>query len=935
MPHLKLLVSLFFILFALTFFGQRWFATSSVAKNIAAILTLSTPNGVTASDGDYSDKVGLMWFTVRDANLYRIFRNTSNDSSSATAVGTTAANYFFDTTAVANQNYFYWVRAENGGVNSSLSSSAQGLRSIGAFSSEIFSPLDPPPVPNGNAVTAAKAYLGKTLFWDEQLSSTLTVSCGTCHRAGNGGSDPRTNATNSGSRNPGFDNLFNTADDVFGSPGVPLNNQDGTYSPSSLFGFNEQVTSRKTPSYLNAGRGFNGLFWDGRASNIFRDPLTNEVLLTEWGSLESQIIGPPTSDVEMAHGNRNWTQVAEQIQNAKPLALASDIPASLSTWIDGRTYPQLFEEVFGTSEVTPARIAMAIATHERTLFTDRTPLDRYASNIEQLTASEDRGRAIFVQSNCNFCHGGPLLADQNFHYIGVRPQAEDLGRAIVTGSTNDRGRFRTPTLRNVALRAPYMHNGQLATLEDVVEFYNRGGDFTAANKDPRVRPLNLTVTQRADLVAFLKRPLTDLRVSAELPPFDRPHLYTESNRVPVISGIGRAGSGNITPQVKAIEPPLAGNPSFTVGVSGALGGANAVLVIDSNDPNIGTSIPANGSFARVSVNVSSNGFASVSLPIPSNLIGQTFYGRWYITDSGAANGFSVSQVFRFTVFGDSSNAINKAPFDFDGDSKTDLSIFRPASGEWWYQRSSNGGNYAAQFGISTDKLAPADFTGDGKTDIAFFRPSTGEWFILRSDDGSFYSFPFGLNGDIPAVGDFDADNKADNAVFRPSNSTWYIRRSIDGAVIIQQFGQTGDVPVVADYDGDGRSDIAIYRPSLGQWWINRSTDGLIAFQFGNNADKPVQGDFTGDAKTDAAIFRPSSGEWFVLRSENFSFYSFPFGAIGDIPAPGDYDGDGKTDAAVFRPSNSNWFVNKSSGGILIQAFGQNGDTPIPSAFISP
>ncbi|HMS40479.1 MAG TPA: hypothetical protein PKE69_09650, partial [Pyrinomonadaceae bacterium] len=147
-------------------------------------------------------------------------------------------------------------------------------------------------------------------------------------------------------------------------------------------------------------------------------------------------------------------------------------------------------------------------------------------------------------------------------------------------------------------------------------------------------------------------------------------------------------------------------------------------------------------------------------------------------------------------------------FDFDGDSKTDLSIFRPAVGEWWYLRSSDSGNYAAQFGTSNDKLVPADFTGDGKTDIAFWRPSSGEWFILRSEDNSFYAFPFGTTGDISIVGNFDTDNLSDVGVFRPSNTTWYIQKSLGGTDIVQ-FGVAGDVPVTGDYDGDGKTDIAI------------------------------------------------------------------------------------------------------------------------------
>lgn len=272
-------------------------------------------------------------------------------------------------------------------------------------------------------------------------------------------------------------------------------------------------------------------------------------------------------------------------------------------------------------------------------------------------------------------------------------------------------------------------------------------------------------------------------------------------------------------------------------------------------------------------------------------------------------------------------------FDFDGDSKTDIGIFRPASGEWWINGSSSGQTVAAQFGSSSDKIVPADFTGDGKTDIAFWRPASGEWFILRSEDGSFFSFPFGTTGDVPLTGDFDADGKTDPTIFRPSTNEWFVSKST-GGTIITTFGTTGDVPVVADYDGDSKTDIAVYRPSLGQWWIQRSSNSSVyAFQFGTSSDKPVQGDYTGDSKADIAFFRPSTGEWFILRSEDSSFYSVPFGTTGDIASPGDYDGDGKFDTAVFRPSNATWFINRTTAGILITNFGTTGDKPIPGSLV--
>jgi hypothetical protein len=277
--------------------------------------------------------------------------------------------------------------------------------------------------------------------------------------------------------------------------------------------------------------------------------------------------------------------------------------------------------------------------------------------------------------------------------------------------------------------------------------------------------------------------------------------------------------------------------------------------------------------------------------------------------------------------------ISNSRTDFDGDGKTDISVFRPSVGEWYYMRSGNGVVNGATFGSSTDKPVPADYTGDGKTDIAIYRPASGEWFVLRSEDFSFYAFPFGISTDIPALGDFDGDGKADSGVFRPSTGIWYIQKST-GGVTIQPFGTNGDRPVVADYDGDGKSDIAIFRPSVGEWYALKSGGGVIGAAFGAGTDKTVQGDYTGDGKADFAFYRPSTGFWFVLRSEDFSFYASPFGAATDTPTPGDYDGDGKFDQAVFRPSTGIWYINKSNGsGVTIQPFGASTDIPAPGYYL--
>jgi hypothetical protein len=271
-----------------------------------------------------------------------------------------------------------------------------------------------------------------------------------------------------------------------------------------------------------------------------------------------------------------------------------------------------------------------------------------------------------------------------------------------------------------------------------------------------------------------------------------------------------------------------------------------------------------------------------------------------------------------------------AASDFDGDGKTDISVFRP-SDTIWYLNLSQAGYTGAQFGISTDKPVPADYDGDGKSDLAVFRD--GVWYILRSGNGQFIAVNFGSPGDKPVPADYDGDGKTDVAVFRPSNSAWYRLNSTDGAFIAGQFGLAEDKPVPADYDGDGKADVAVFRPSNGVWYRLNSTDGsFIAGQFGIAEDKPVPADYDGDAKTDIAVFRPSTGNWFFLLSgSGYAFTGAQFGAEGDIPAPGDYDGDGKADLVVFR--NGTWYLLMTQAGFAGFNFGLTGDKPLPSAYV--
>lgn len=271
-------------------------------------------------------------------------------------------------------------------------------------------------------------------------------------------------------------------------------------------------------------------------------------------------------------------------------------------------------------------------------------------------------------------------------------------------------------------------------------------------------------------------------------------------------------------------------------------------------------------------------------------------------------------------------AIRQTRFDFDGDRKADVSIYRPSDSEWWIWNSS-ANVVTLRFGESTDKIVPGDYTGDGKADVALWRPSDGQWYVLRSEDLSYYAFPFGANGDIPVPGDYDGDGKTDPAVFRPSNGGWYVLRS-SGGVTINQFGFSDDKPVAADYDGDGKIDIAVYRPSTGVWHLLRSRDGYISKQYGIATDNPVAGDYDGDGRADLAVYR--DGVWWIQRTRDGDL-TYPFGVASDKPVPADYDGDGKDDIAVFR--DGVWYVQRSTQGFIAVRFGAPTDVPTPTAFL--
>ena len=260
-------------------------------------------------------------------------------------------------------------------------------------------------------------------------------------------------------------------------------------------------------------------------------------------------------------------------------------------------------------------------------------------------------------------------------------------------------------------------------------------------------------------------------------------------------------------------------------------------------------------------------------------------------------------------------------FDFDGDGRSDVSVFRPGDSVWYLSRSTQG-FFATQFGLPTDKVVPADYDGDGITDIAVFRD--GVWWLRKSSSGAVESIHFGAAGDIPVPADYTGDGRDELAVFR--NGEWWALDLSNNQTSFLNFGLATDKPVPGDYDGDGRVDQAVYRN--GEWHLNRSTLGYTVINFGLVGDRPVVGDYDGDGKSDIAVYR--DGMWYVQQS-TAGFRVFQWGIASDIPAPADYDGDGKSDAAVFR--DGVWYQLHSTGEVSIQQFGLANDKPVPSAFV--
>jgi uncharacterized delta-60 repeat protein len=294
----------------------------------------------------------------------------------------------------------------------------------------------------------------------------------------------------------------------------------------------------------------------------------------------------------------------------------------------------------------------------------------------------------------------------------------------------------------------------------------------------------------------------------------------------------------------------------------------------------------------------------------------------------------------YPEFGSSNNSVNqkflarftpqaipiKPKFDFDGDGKDDMAVFRPGD-RFWYLNRSTAGFYATQFGLSQDKPVVADYDGDGKADIAVWR--NGVWYWLRSSDSVFATGTSGQAGDIPIPGNYKGNGSLNGLlVFRPSEGKFYVRQPFQNPSLVSVYGfefMPNDKPVVADYDGDGKNDLAVFRD--GHWFYETSSrySTVRHFSFGLATDKPVIGDFDGDLRNDYAVFRPSNGTWYIQKSTE-GFYAVKWGLADDLPVPADYDGDGKTDIAVYR--NGVWYQLRSTNSNHFEQFGLSNDIPV-------
>ncbi len=292
--------------------------------------------------------------------------------------------------------------------------------------------------PGDNMMSIEGIRLGRKLFYDPILSVDSTISCSSCHQQ-------------------------------FGSFTDQLASSQGVAG----------LTSRSSMSLINVGFHYHGLFWDGRSA-----------------SLEAQALIPVEDPLEMGE---SWENVVVKLKAH-------------------RDYPADFRKAFGierSSHITGELASKAIAQFERSLVSGgNTKYDRFARGEIYLEENEYNGFLMFFDfdpaipdAECGHCHNAPLFATSDYFNNGLQESVDfegfqDKGLGMFTGKPSDNGKFKAPTLRNIAFTAPYMHDGRFKSLEEVIDHYNSGGK-ASPNKNSLLYPLKFTESQKADLIAFL------------------------------------------------------------------------------------------------------------------------------------------------------------------------------------------------------------------------------------------------------------------------------------------------------------------------------------------------------------------------------------------------------------------------------------------------
>jgi cytochrome c peroxidase len=494
------------------------------------------------------------------------------------------------------------------------------------------------------------AELGKVLFWDEQVSTSNTMACGTCHAPRAGGTDDRLGAVH--------------ANGNFGSFGVIRQSDTGSidygFQVNPSTDVSRQVTPVAAPTMIGAYM-FERLFWDSRAGIEFHDDFGNPIPnFTDWAALEDLAVGPPANDVEMGHESLSWLSghLQGKLNRSYPLALVdpSTIPPDVQ-WMTSAsaTYDVIFDKVFhwhpqfgGMQGVTRERFALALAHYHRTLIPDQAPIDRGT-----LTPAQIHGFHLMeTRGDCFRCHSATSAPA-----LGPNGTVDPFDNLFSDGLEHDidlpgQGRRKTPTLRNLGLHRKFFSTGHgsdgisnvfVLTHQDLIDFYNHQPGRLGF--DPPLSP-----SEQADVLDFLLNGLTDPRVAAETFPFDRPQLYSELHPFGAnLYGAATPGPSGFLAQILADVPPkvpTAPTPDwFKVGVGNTVRFAAATLMLGAA-PDVGPVAWVSSVFALIPATTNNEGIATVQQPVVLTpaLIGIPIFCQWEIDDYGMPTFSDAAQV---------------------------------------------------------------------------------------------------------------------------------------------------------------------------------------------------------------------------------------------------------------------------------------------------